>query len=41
MALGADKPVTIPATASKKRIKLGLCTYSYWHFAIRRCPLKP
>ena len=40
MALGADKPVTIPATASKKRIKLGLCTYSYWHFRDPKVPIE-
>ncbi len=32
VALGADKPDITPATAPKKRIKLGLCTYCYWHF---------
>jgi L-ribulose-5-phosphate 3-epimerase len=40
MALGADKPVTIPATAPKKRIKLGLCTYSYWHFRDPKVPIE-
>jgi sugar phosphate isomerase/epimerase len=40
MALGADKPVTMPATASKKRIKLGLCTYSYWHFRDPKVPIE-
>jgi sugar phosphate isomerase/epimerase len=40
MALGADKPVTIPATAPKKRIKLGLCTYCYWHFRDPKVPIE-
>jgi sugar phosphate isomerase/epimerase len=32
VALGADQPGITPAAAPKKRIKLGICTYCYWHF---------
>jgi L-ribulose-5-phosphate 3-epimerase len=33
LALGAETPLPAPAAQSpKKRIKIGLCTYSYWHF---------
>ncbi len=34
LALGAEKPAAEPAAAAgrKKRIKLGIATYSYWHF---------
>ena len=32
VALGADRPDITPATSAKKRIKLGICTYCYWHF---------
>jgi len=32
VALGADAPTAKPADHHKKRIKIGLCTYSYWHF---------
>jgi sugar phosphate isomerase/epimerase len=35
LALGAEsqpKPPGSPVTGAKKRIKIGLCTYSYWHF---------
>ena len=31
LATGAELPEAKP-TAFKKRIKLGICTYSYWHF---------
>jgi hypothetical protein len=32
-ALAAQAQEAKPATAStKRRLKLGVCTYSYWHF---------
>ena len=40
MALGADRPDTTLVTAPKKRIKLGLCTYSYWHFRDPKVPIE-
>jgi sugar phosphate isomerase/epimerase len=32
LAIGAETQSTKPAAAQRKRIKIGLCTYSYWHF---------
>src|SRR4029077_20940937 len=33
LAAGAEPPNTKPsATVPKKRLQLGVCTYSYWHF---------
>jgi len=33
LALGAESPAPKPAaSATKKPVKLGVCTYSYWHF---------
>jgi sugar phosphate isomerase/epimerase len=41
MALGARAQETKPAaTARKKRIKLGISTYSYWHFRTTRVPIE-
>lgn len=40
MALGADTPDTTLVTAPKKRIKLGLCTYCYWHFRDPKVPIE-
>ena len=40
VALGADKPDITPATAPKKRIKLGICTYCYWHFRDPKVPIE-
>ena len=40
MALGAERPDTTLVTAPKKRIKLGLCTYSYWHFRDPKVPIE-
>src|SRR5215470_4963903 len=32
LAVGVKADEAKPSAASKKRIKLGVCTYSYWHF---------
>ena len=40
MALGADRSDTTLVTAPKKRIKLGLCTYCYWHFRDPKVPIE-
>ena len=40
MALGAERPDTTLVTAPKKRIKLGLCTYCYWHFRDPKVPIE-
>src|SRR6266567_8081111 len=41
LALGAEKQET-PAAAPnrKKRIKLGIATYSYWHFKTEKVPIE-
>jgi sugar phosphate isomerase/epimerase len=39
MALGAHAQETKPA-ARKKRIKLGISTYSYWHFRTAKVPIE-
>ena len=38
-ALGAELETT-PAPAVKKRIKLGISTYSYWHFRTAKVPIE-
>ena len=41
MALGANAQETKPAAAArKKRIKLGIATYSYWHFRTEKVPIE-
>ena len=41
MALGAETQNTKPAQLSaKKRIKLGISTYSYWHFRTAKVPIE-
>jgi len=41
MALAADKYEAIPTkTVGKKRIKLGIATYSYWHFKTEKVPIE-
>ncbi len=41
LALGAEKQETQPAAANrKKRIKLGIATYSYWHFKTEKVPIE-
>ena len=41
MALGAHAQETKPAAAArKKRIKLGISTYSYWHFRTAKVPIE-
>src|SRR6266576_4880487 len=41
LALGAEKQETQPDTANrKKRIKLGIATYSYWHFKTAKVPIE-
>jgi sugar phosphate isomerase/epimerase len=41
MALGAHAQETKPAVAArKKRIKLGISTYSYWHFRTAKVPIE-
>src|SRR3954447_10025707 len=32
LALGAESPKTNASGGHKPQLKLGLCTYSYWHF---------
>src|SRR5262245_54368474 len=39
LALGADKNET-KSSAQKKRIKLGIATYSYWHFKTAKVPIE-
>src|SRR5204863_5709294 len=34
------KPRPVPGAASKKRIKLGIATYSYWHFKTEKVPIE-
>lgn len=41
VALGAEKNETkTAASARKKRIKLGIATYSYWHFKTEKVPIE-
>src|ERR1051326_8854863 len=41
LALAADKSETqISTGAHKKRIKLGIATYSYWHFKTEKVPIE-
>src|SRR5204862_6575818 len=41
LALGAEKQETQPAAATrKKRNKLGIATYSYWHFKTEKVPIE-
>ena len=41
LALGAHAQATKPAPATrKKRIKLGISTYSYWHFRTDKVPIE-
>src|SRR6266567_1582933 len=41
VALGAEKQETkSTATPRKKRIKLGIATYSYWHFKTEKVPIE-
>jgi sugar phosphate isomerase/epimerase len=40
MALGAPAQEIKPAAARKKRIKLGISTYSYWHFRTTKVPIE-
>src|SRR5216683_6812584 len=41
LALGADKQESIATpTARPKRIKLGIATYSYWHFKTEKVPIE-
>jgi sugar phosphate isomerase/epimerase len=41
LALGAEKNETKTAkSAHKKRIKLGIATYSYWHFKTEKVPIE-
>src|ERR1700741_1444431 len=41
LALGADKYQSKPSSAGhKKRIKLGIASYSYWHFKTERVPIE-
>src|SRR5438034_3652736 len=39
VALGADSQES-SSTARQKRIKLGIATYSYWHFKTERVPIE-
>src|SRR6266702_7565327 len=41
VALGAEKQETkSTATPRQKRIKLGIATYSYWHFKTEKVPIE-
>src|SRR5690242_12678166 len=40
LALGAEKNEPKPARAQKKKIKLGIATYSYWHFKTEKVPIE-
>jgi sugar phosphate isomerase/epimerase len=42
LALGAkaQQPTASVAPGGKKRIKLGICTYSYWHFRDPKVPIE-
>ncbi len=40
LALGAEKQETQPTANRKKRIKLGIATYSYWHFKTEKVPIE-
>jgi sugar phosphate isomerase/epimerase len=41
LALGAEKPEAKPSQVPrKKRIKLAIATYSYWHFKTERVPIE-
>jgi len=40
LALGAEKTEPKPARAQKKKIKLGIATYSYWHFKTEKVPIE-
>jgi len=41
LALGAHAAESSPAAKNpKKRIKLGVCTYSYWHFRDPKIPIE-
>src|SRR5437764_12485878 len=41
LALSAEAQDTKPpASAHKKRIKLGIATYSYWHFKTEKVPIE-
>src|SRR5881628_3855830 len=39
IALGADSQES-SSTARQKRIKLGIATYSYWHFKTEKVPIE-
>src|SRR5438034_9700769 len=39
IALGADSQKS-SSTARQKRIKLGIATYSYWHFKTEKVPIE-
>ena len=40
VVLGADSPEATTSSAQKKRIKLGIATYSYWHFKTAKVPIE-
>jgi sugar phosphate isomerase/epimerase len=39
-AVGADLPPSKKPVAGKKRVKLGISTYSYWHFKTEKVPIE-
>src|SRR5207248_2006866 len=40
VALGAEQQETSSPAGPKKRIKLGIATYSYWHFKTEKVPIE-
>src|SRR5215471_18915629 len=41
LAAGAQaQPATVGQPGGRKRIKLGVCTYSYWHFRDPKVPIE-
>src|SRR5213078_4287244 len=40
LAAGVQAQESKPVTGSRKRIKLGICTYSYWHFRDPKVPIE-
>ena len=39
-ATAADQSPGAGAAPAKKRVKLGICTYSYWHFRTAKVPIE-
>ncbi len=40
LGLGAEKPEANASAPQKKRVKLGIATYSYWHFKTEKVPIE-